>query len=34
MDHLPSWMLDDPHAFKQLLLEGELTLDDGDDTSP
>jgi|SoiMethySBSTD1v2_1073268.scaffolds.fasta_scaffold487951_2 hypothetical protein len=33
MDHLPSWISDDPHALMQLLLEGDLTLD-SEDTSP
>jgi hypothetical protein len=32
MDHLPSWIRDDPHALMQLLLDGEFSLH-GEDTS-
>jgi hypothetical protein len=28
MDSLPAWIMDDPHALTQLLLEGGFTLDD------
>jgi hypothetical protein len=28
MDNLPSWIMDDPQALMQLLLEGEFTLHD------
>ena len=30
MHNLPAWIMDDPHALTQLLLEGEFTLDDED----
>jgi len=33
MHNLPAWIMDDPHALTQLLLEGEFTLHD-DDTPP
>jgi hypothetical protein len=26
MNNLPSWIMDDPHAVMQLILEGELTI--------
>ena len=28
MHSLPAWIMDDPHALTQLLLEGGFTLDD------
>jgi hypothetical protein len=33
MHKLPAWIMDDPHALTQILLEGEFTLDD-EDTPP
>ena len=33
MHNLPAWIMDDPHALTQLLVEGEFTLHD-DDTPP
>jgi hypothetical protein len=31
MNDLPSWIVDDPHAVMQLILEGEVTID-GEET--
>jgi len=28
MHNLPAWIMDDPHALMQLLVEGAFTLDD------
>jgi hypothetical protein len=28
MHNLPAWIMDDPHALTQLLVEGAFTLDD------